>query len=132
MGLFDKIKQGLSKTKEAFTEKIDNVLSSFRKVDEDLLDELEEALISADVGVMTSVDIIDRLRNEAKSRKIADSEELKDISTKVGTLEKSDATNTVIIQKLCDQLSGLTKAIYSLAVGVGVAILTVILTALLK
>jgi hypothetical protein len=60
------------------------------------------------------------------------SEELKDISTKVGTLEKSDATNTVIIQKLCDQLSGLTKAIYSLAVGVGVAILTVILTALLK
>jgi len=79
MGLFDKIKQGLTKTKEAFGEKIDNVFKSFRKVDEELLEELEEALISADVGVQTSVDIIERLRDEAKSRKISDGGELKEV-----------------------------------------------------
>ena len=66
MGLFDIIKQGLSKTKEAFTEKIDNVFKTFRKVDEELLEELEEALISADVGVQTSMDIIESLREKAK------------------------------------------------------------------
>ncbi len=85
MGLFDKIKQGLSKTKEAFTEKIDTVLKTFRKVDEELLEELEEALISADVGVNTSVEIIERLRDEAKTRKIDDADELKDVLREIIT-----------------------------------------------
>ena len=53
MGFFEKLKNGLSKTKTSFDEKINNVFSSFRKVDEDLLDELEEALIMSDVGVET-------------------------------------------------------------------------------
>ena len=54
MGFFDKLKQGLSKTKNSFEEKINNVFSNFRKVDEELLDELEEALIMSDVRVETS------------------------------------------------------------------------------
>ena len=78
MGFFDKIKQGLTKTKEAFTERIDSVFINFRKVDEELMEELEEALISADVGVATSLEIIDKLRDAAKAKKISDSELLKD------------------------------------------------------
>ena len=58
MGFFDKLKQGLSKTKESFNEKINNVFKNFRKVDEDLLEELEEALIMSDVGMETSMKII--------------------------------------------------------------------------
>ncbi len=78
MGFFDKLKQGLSKTKAAFTEKVDNVFANFRKVDEELMEELEEALISADVGVNTSVEIIDKLRDSAKHKNITDADELKD------------------------------------------------------
>ncbi len=85
MGLFDKIKQGLTKTKEAFTEKIDAVVKNFRKVDEELLEELEEALISADVGVNTSVEIIERLRDEAKTRNINDADELKAVLREIIT-----------------------------------------------
>ena len=54
MGFFDKLKQGLSKTKQSFNDKVNNVFSAFRKVDEELLEELEEALIMSDVGVETS------------------------------------------------------------------------------
>lgn len=78
MGFFDKLKQGLSKTKAVFTEKVDNVFANFRKVDEELMEELEEALISADVGVNTSVEIIDKLRDLAKHKNITDTDELKD------------------------------------------------------
>lgn len=85
MGFFNKIKEGLAKTKEAFNGKIDNVLKTFRKVDEELLEELEEALISADVGVSTSVEIIDRLRDEAKSRHINDADELKEVLKEIIT-----------------------------------------------
>ena len=64
MGFFDKLKQGLSKTKSSFDEKLNNVFSNFRKVDEELLDELEEALIMSDVGVETSTRIIEALRKQ--------------------------------------------------------------------
>lgn len=78
MGFFDKLKKGLSKTKAAFAEKVDNVFANFRKVDEELMEELEEALISADVGVNTSVEIIDKLRDSAKHKNITDADTLKD------------------------------------------------------
>ena len=58
MGFFDKLKQGLTKTKESINDKINNVFSNFRKVDEELLEELEEALIMSDMGVETSTQII--------------------------------------------------------------------------
>ena len=77
MGFFDKLKQGLSKTKESFNEKINNVFKNFRKVDEDLLDELEEALIMSDVGMETSEKIIDNLRDKIKTEKIEDADLVK-------------------------------------------------------
>ena len=77
MGFFDKLKQGLSKTKNSFEEKMNNVFSSFRKVDEDLLEELEEILIMSDVGVETSTKIIGNLRSKIKKEKIEDSEAVK-------------------------------------------------------
>ncbi len=58
MGFFDKLKNGLNKTKTSFDEKINNVFKNFRKVDEDFLDELEEVLIMSDIGMDTSVKII--------------------------------------------------------------------------
>ena len=77
MGFFDKLKQGLSKTKNSFEEKMNNVFSTFRKVDEDLLEELEEILIMSDVGVETSTKIIDNLRDRIKKQKIEDIEAVK-------------------------------------------------------
>ena len=77
MGFFDKLKQGLSKTKSSFDEKINNVFSNFRKVDEELLEELEEALIMSDVGVETSTKIISNLREKIKKEKIEDEEGVK-------------------------------------------------------
>lgn len=77
MGFFDKLKNGLSKTKNSFDEKINNVFSNFRKVDEELLDELEEALIISDVGVETSTKIISNLRNRIKKEKIENEEDVR-------------------------------------------------------
>ena len=74
MGFFDKLKQGLNKTKTSFEEKMNNVFSKFRKVDEELLEELEEALIMSDVGVETSTKIIAGLRDKIKKQNIQDEE----------------------------------------------------------
>ena len=77
MGFFDKLKNGLNKTKKSFDEKINNVFSSFRKVDEDFLGELEEILIMSDIGMDTSVKIINHLRERIKKEKIEDEEDVK-------------------------------------------------------
>ena len=77
MGFFDKLKQGLSKTKNSFDEKMNSVFSNFRKVDEELLEELEEALIMSDVGVETSTRIISNLRDRIKKERIEDEEGVK-------------------------------------------------------
>lgn len=74
MGFFEKLKNGLSKTKQSFDDKINSVFSNFRKVDEDLLDELEEALVMSDIGMNTSVKIISNLRDRIKKEKIEDEE----------------------------------------------------------
>ena len=78
MGFFDKLKQGLSKTKNSFEEKINNVFSNFRKVDEDFIEELEEALIMSDIGIETSTKIISNLRERIKKKKIEDEEQVKE------------------------------------------------------
>lgn len=72
MGFFDKLKNGLSKTKTSFDEKMNDIFSNFRKVDEDLLEELEEALIMSDVGANTSATIINNLRERVKKENIKD------------------------------------------------------------
>lgn len=77
MSFFDKLKKGLSKTKASFDEKINNVFKHFRKVDEELLEELEEALILSDVGFETTNKIIAKLRDKIKLNKIEDSDEVK-------------------------------------------------------
>ena len=74
MGFFDKLKNGLNKTKSSFDEKMNDIFSNFRKVDEDLLDELEEALIMSDVGANTSSMIIENLRQRIKKENIKDEE----------------------------------------------------------
>ena len=77
MGFFDKLKSGLSKTKDSFNNQINNVFSTFRKVDEELLEELEEILIMSDIGYETSIEIINKLREKIKKQNIKDSEEVK-------------------------------------------------------
>ena len=77
MGFFDKLKQGMTKTKSSFDEKINSVFSNFRKVDEDFLDELEEVLIMSDIGMDTSIKIIDNLRQRIKKEKIQDEDDVK-------------------------------------------------------
>lgn len=78
MGFFDKLKNGLNKTKTSFDEKMNNVFSGFRKVDEELLEELEEVLILSDVGTETSLKIISNLREKIKKEKITEEQEVKE------------------------------------------------------
>lgn len=73
MGFFDKLKQGLEKTKTSFS----NVFSSFRKVDEELLEELEESLIMSDIGSETTIKIINNLRERIKKEKLEEAEQVK-------------------------------------------------------
>ena len=77
MSFFDKLKASLGKTKSNIDEKFNNVFSNFRKVDEDLLEELEETLIMSDIGMETSVEIIERLRQKIKKENIKEIEEVK-------------------------------------------------------
>ena len=79
MGFFDKLKTGLNKTKESINEKINDVFSNFRKVDENFLEELEEILIMSDIGIDTSTKIIGKLRERMKKEKIEDEEEVKKV-----------------------------------------------------
>ena len=77
MGFFDRLKQGLFKTKNAIVGKVDALFKRFVKVDEDLFDELEELLISADIGVNTTEEILDELRDTVKDKRIKEPEEVK-------------------------------------------------------
>ncbi len=79
MGLFEKLKKGLEKTKNSLFGKINTVLSSFTKIDEDLFEELEETLILSDIGVSTSTNICDKLREKVKHEKITEPEKILDI-----------------------------------------------------
>lgn len=78
-GFFNKLVEGLTKTRENILGGVDQVLKSFRKIDEELFEELEEALIMADIGVPTTMKIIESLREEVKIRKITEVDHLKDV-----------------------------------------------------
>ena len=105
MGFFDKLKQGLGKTRDSLNDKINMVFSNFRKVDEDLLEELEEILIMSDIGVETATEIISKLRNRIKLEKITDEqgvknalkEEMQEILDRVPNELKLNTTPTVIL-----------------------------------
>ena len=79
MGFFEKLKAGLKKTKDSMMGKIERLLNSFTKIDEDLFEELEETLITSDIGVVTSEKICDELRSRVKAKGITDPQEVKDI-----------------------------------------------------
>ena len=76
MGFLDKLKVGLAKTKEGFLGQIKNVVKSFTRVDEDLLEELEELLICADIGVNSTEQIIDELRDRIKENRLSEQEDV--------------------------------------------------------
>ena len=88
MGFLDKLKNGLKKTKNAIFGQIDNVLKAFVKVDEDLLEELEELLIMSDVGVNATEEIIERLRAQIKD----------------GRLKEKDQVTTALKEILADMI----------------------------
>lgn len=105
MGFFDKLKSGLGKTRDSLNEKINSAFSTFRKVDEELLEELEEVLIMSDIGVETSTQIINKLRERIKLEKIQDDEnvkqalkeEIKKILDKEDNSLKIETTPSVIL-----------------------------------
>lgn len=83
MGFFDKIKQGLKKTSDAVNHSLDSVFAAFVKVDDDLLEELEEALILSDVGASTAAKIVAEVEKRAKLRKTTTADELRDLLREV-------------------------------------------------
>lgn len=91
-GFFAQLKQGLSKTRQNFVQKVEQIFTGRAKIDEDMYEELEEALIRSDVGVNTSIELVEQLRKEVKQRKLSDASELK-----------------VVLQELIVQLLGEEK-----------------------
>ncbi|MEJ8553630.1 signal recognition particle-docking protein FtsY [Tepidibacter sp. Z1-5] len=83
VSLFSRLKDGLSKTKKGITDRVDQLLKSYVKIDEELFEDLEEILITSDVGVNTTMDIVEQLKDRVKSKKITEAihvrEELKEI-----------------------------------------------------
>ena len=77
MGFFDKIKAGLTKTRDALSNTLGNVFSGFSQLDDDFYDELEESLILADLGVETATKATERLRQEIKAQHLKTPEEAK-------------------------------------------------------
>ena len=85
MGFFDKIKQGFKKTSDAVSHSLDSVFAAFVKIDDDLLEELEEALILSDVGATTAAKIVAEVEKRAKLRKTTTANELRDLLREVLT-----------------------------------------------
>jgi len=79
MGFFSRLKEGLSKTREVFVQKIEALVTGRRPIDKSFYEELEEILIQADVGVDTSVELVEKLRRVVKERKVDHAEDLKPI-----------------------------------------------------
>ena len=77
MSFFEKLKRGLQKTKNAIFKPFSDLFKSLRKIDEDLMEELEEILVCADLGAVTTDDILTKLREEIKENKIKDSDDVK-------------------------------------------------------
>lgn len=105
MGFFDKLKNGLTKTRESIAKQVNNVFSVFVKVDDELFENLEEALIMSDIGVETSTYIIEKLRDNVKHKHITDGnlvkEELKSIISEIlsalDTTVNTSTTPSVIL-----------------------------------
>lgn len=99
MGFFEKLKNGLKKTKDSMMGRIESLLHSFNKIDEDLFEELEEMLILCDIGVTTSEKICDKLRQKVKQEGVKEPEKIEDmlkeiITEMLGEDQKLDMSTT--------------------------------------
>lgn len=112
----EKFKTGLEKTRDSFVGKMNELVSRYRKVDEDFFEELEEILISSDVGVTTVLELIDQLKDEVRLRNIKDTEEIQPvISEKLAALlQKEDDDVRLNIQE-----DGMTVILFVGVNGVG-------------
>lgn len=77
MGFFDKLKSGLKKTKDSFLGTVDTILAGFGKIDEALFEELEDVLISSDFGVQTTEEILKKLRESVKTKKLTEASQIR-------------------------------------------------------
>lgn len=95
----EKFKGGLAKTRHSVADKMNNLMARYRKVDEEFFEELEEILISADVGMQTVMDLVEKLKDEARKRNIKETAELKDVIIEVlaNMLEKSDQETEMVM-----------------------------------
>jgi fused signal recognition particle receptor len=105
-GFFDKLKSGLSKTKTNFTDRITEILNGTVSIDEDMYEELEEILITADIGVETSMYIIDKLREKIREEKIKEPGEVNGCLKRVlvdilgdskGSIEPKTTPETILV-----------------------------------
>jgi fused signal recognition particle receptor len=113
----EKFKEGLSKTRNNFSEKVNDLVSRYRKVDEDFFEELEEILIGADVGFETVLELIDELKNEVKRKNIQDPKEVQDvISEKLVAIYQNGEEESSTINMQAD---GLTVILFVGVNGVG-------------
>ena len=94
MGFFDRLKKGLNKTRENLTNKIEKLIIGYADIDDAFLDELEETLIMADVGVMTTEKLMAAVRKGIKKKEINSPEDLKPFLAKeiAGILEQGEET----------------------------------------
>lgn len=92
VGFFSKIKNGLTKTRDSFTSNLKNLFTRNVKIDDDLYEELEEILISADIGMTSTVEIVDQLREEIKKRNIKNAEDIYPVLKEI-MIEKLDENN---------------------------------------
>ena len=101
-GFFAKLKEGLSKTKKNLTEQIESIIFKHKKIDDDFIDELEEILITSDMGVETTMDIIEYIKEETKKRKLEDTLEIKDVIKEylVNILKENETSDIVDKQRV--------------------------------
>ena len=113
MGFFSKIKEGLKKTRDSIAGKVDVMLGSFTKIDEDLFEELEEILILSDVGVNTAQTICEKLRERVKVKRITDprlvKQQLKEIVSELLEGENEITIDTVPTVILVVGVNGVGK-----------------------
>lgn len=100
MGIFDKFKDGLTKTRNTISSKMDQILSLNKTIDEELYEELEEIMITSDIGFETTIKIIDMLKKKVKESRITDSEKVKDLLKEIIEEMLGNEIKNVIPQKL--------------------------------
>ncbi|MGM9552108.1 MAG: signal recognition particle-docking protein FtsY [Clostridia bacterium] len=99
-GFFARLRSGLDKTRESISDKVNDVFKSFKKIDDEFYEELEEALILADIGMTTSIEIVERLRQRVKEKHLHEEEEVKkELRDIVAEILESDSCKLMLDTK---------------------------------